>query len=99
LAWAAGLRDDQHPQFVQGNVTDSEGNHYYLIVGPTVLTGPTPLSQAIYLAKKIPATIAGANSVTVTFNSTAAFPDIRILEYSGIDNTFGSGRQLGGYGQ
>src|SRR6478672_5380217 len=30
------------------SVTDTKGNFYYLTAGPTVLTGATPLSQAIY---------------------------------------------------
>jgi hypothetical protein len=42
-------------------------------------------SQSIYYAKNIAAATAGANVVTVTFTSSARYPDIRILEYSGID--------------
>jgi outer membrane biosynthesis protein TonB len=64
------------------SVTDAKGNLYQLAVGPTVLTGSTSCSQAIYYAKDISA---GANAVTVNFNAAASFPDIRILEYSGID--------------
>ncbi len=67
------------------SLTDSKGNLYHLAVGPTVLTGSAPLSQAVYYAKNISAAIAGANTVTVNFNTTAAAPDIRILEYSGVD--------------
>ena len=67
------------------SLTDSKGNVYQLAVGPTVLTGSGPLSQAIYYAKNISAATAGANIVTVTFNAAANYPDIRILEYSGID--------------
>jgi hypothetical protein len=40
------------------------------------------LRQAIYYAKNI---AAGSNTVTVTFNQGAAYPDVRILEYSGAD--------------
>src|SRR5271163_2489425 len=40
------------------SLTDSKGNVYQLAVGPTVLTGSAPLSQAIYCAKNISA---GAN--------------------------------------
>ncbi len=61
------------------SVMDSLGNSYTLAVGPTSGTG---LRQAIYYAKNI---AAGANTVTVTFNQAAAFPDVRILEYSGVD--------------
>ena len=52
-------------------------------MGPTLLTGS--LSQSIYYAKNIKAAAAGANVVTVKFTSAANYPDIRILEYSGID--------------
>lgn len=67
------------------SVTDSKGNLYYLAVGPTVLTGSAALTQSIYYAKNISAALGGSNAVTVTFNAAAAFPDIRILEYSGVD--------------
>ena len=63
------------------SVKDSLGNSYSLAIGPT--TG-TALRQSIYYAKKI---VSGSNKVTVTFNQAAAFPDIRILEYSGLDTT------------
>ena len=73
------------------SVTDSKGNVYRLAVGPTVLSGT--VSQAIYYAKNITAAAAGTNSVTVTFSAAAAYPDVRILEYSGIDpvNAFDAG--------
>jgi hypothetical protein len=61
------------------DVTDSLGNTYTLAIGPTTGTG---LTQSIYYAKNI---AAGSNTVTVTFNQAAAFPDVRILEYSGLD--------------
>ncbi len=56
------------------SLTDSKGNLYHLAVGPTVLTGSAPLSQAIYYAKNISAAIAGANTVTVNFNAAADYP-------------------------
>lgn len=65
------------------SVTDSKGNSYQLAVGPTTLTGA--LSQSIYYAKNILPAAAGANVVTVKFSSGAQYPDIRILEYSGVD--------------
>ena len=65
------------------SVTDSKGNAYALAVGPTVQSGVA--SQATYYAKNIAAAAAGSNSVIVTFNIAAAFPDIRIAEYSGLD--------------
>jgi hypothetical protein len=64
------------------SVKDSKGNLYHLAVGPTV-TGE--LSQAIYYARNVSAAAAGSNTVTVTFNQAAAYPDIRVIEYSGID--------------
>jgi hypothetical protein len=64
-------------------VTDNSGNTYTRAVGPTVQSGYA--SQSIYYAKNIVAAAAGANSVTVTFSPAAAYPDIRILEYSGAD--------------
>jgi len=61
------------------SVTDSNKNSYTLAVGPTMQGGA---SQSIYYAKNI---VAGVNTVTVTFNGAASYPDIRILEYSGLD--------------
>jgi hypothetical protein len=43
------------------------------------------MSQAIYYAKNIVAST--ANTVTVTFSSGAAYPDIRILEYENLNHT------------
>src|SRR6185312_9581470 len=65
------------------SVTDSSGNNYQRAVGPTAVAGT--LSQSIYYARNILAAAAGANTVTVQFSAGAAFPDIRILEYSGAD--------------
>lgn len=64
-------------------IVDKSGNQYLLAVGPTVQSGVA--SQSIYYAKNIAAAGAGANTVTVTFSTAAAYPDIRILEYSGLD--------------
>jgi len=63
------------------SIVDSHGNTYTRAVGPT--TG-TALSQSIYYAKNI---AGGSNTVTVTFNQSAASPDVRVLEYSGADTT------------
>jgi hypothetical protein len=63
------------------SVTDTKGNTYTRAVGPTSNTG---LQQSIYYAKNIPA---GSNTVTVKFNQAAAYPDVRILEYSGLDTS------------
>jgi len=66
-------------------VTDSAHNTYQLAVGPTLLRGA--LSQAIYYAKNIAAAGANANTVTLTFSVAAVYPDVRILEYSGLDTS------------
>jgi hypothetical protein len=64
-------------------VTDTKGNQYALAVGPTIQSPVA--SQSIYYAKNILAAGAGANTITVAFSSAAAYPDIRILEYTGAD--------------
>ena len=66
-------------------VTDTEGNVYTRAVGPTTITGVA--TQSIYYSQNIKAAGAGANSVTVTFATAAAYADIRVLEYSGADLT------------
>jgi hypothetical protein len=65
------------------SVTDSRGNVYTLAVGPTQRTNQ--LSQSIYYARGILSSAAGANAVTVRFTTPAVYADIRILEYSGVD--------------
>ena len=70
---------------VVNSVVDSNGNNYALAVGPTRVSGA--LSQSIYYLNNIPAAAAGANSVKVTFNTAAAYPDVRILEYYGADQS------------
>jgi hypothetical protein len=65
------------------SVTDTKGNLYQLAVGPTSIAGIE--SQAIYYARNIAAANAGANTVTVTFSGPAPYPDVRILEYRGLD--------------
>jgi hypothetical protein len=65
------------------SVKDTKGNVYKLAVGPTLVSGA--LSQSIYYAANIAAAAASGNTVTVTFSSAAAYPDVRILEYSGIN--------------
>jgi hypothetical protein len=61
------------------SVKDSLGNSYALAVGPTV---GTTSKQSIYYAKNV---AAGSDTVTVTFNQTANYPEVRILEYAGLD--------------
>ena len=65
------------------SVTDSKGNVYALAIGPTVQSGTA--TQAIYYATNIAGAAANGNTVTVTFNIAAHYPDLRIAEYSGID--------------
>jgi len=59
-------------------VSDSQNNAYKLAIGPT---RGTALSQSIYYASSIKG---GSNTVTVTFNQAAAFPDVRVLEYKAV---------------
>jgi hypothetical protein len=67
------------------SVSDSRGNSYALAAGPTVQPGIQ--SQAIYYAANIAASAASTNTVTVTFNAAASYPDLRIAEYSGLSVT------------
>jgi hypothetical protein len=60
-------------------VSDSLGNNYVLAIGPTTGTG---LRQSIYYAAGIKG---GSNTLTVRFNQSANYVDIRALEYSGLD--------------
>jgi hypothetical protein len=60
------------------SVKDSVGNTYSLAIGPT---SGTALRQSIYYAANIKG---GGNTVTVTFNQAAVYPDVRILEYRGV---------------
>ena len=79
------------------SVTDSAGNTYQLAVPTARGTG---ISQAIYYASNIKAAAAGTNTVTVTFNTSTPFVDIRALEYSGLDpvNPFDVGASASGSG-
>ena len=65
------------------SVTDTTGNVYQLVIGPTQVNGS--LSQSIFYAKNIAQASADGNAVTVTFSGAAAYPDIRVLEYRGVD--------------
>jgi hypothetical protein len=66
------------------SVVDSAGN-VYSIAAP-VLQIPASsagraLSQVIYYSSRI---AGGSNSVTVTFNQVAAYPEIRVAEYTSV---------------
>src|SRR5262249_37213587 len=65
------------------SVTDTNGNAYQLAVGPAAVPGA--LTQSIYHAKNIAAAADGANTVTVSFTAAALYPDVRVLEYAGLD--------------
>ena len=67
------------------SVTDSKGNNYLVAVGPTTLAHVA--TQVIYYAPNIAAAAAGTNTVTVTFNSAVPYPDVRVVEYSGISTS------------
>jgi hypothetical protein len=62
------------------SVSDSAGNAYLAAVGPTQGANVT---QAIYYAPNIQAS--ASNVVTVAFSGSAAFVDLRILEYRGLN--------------
>lgn len=66
------------------SVTDSAGNTYALAAP---LTRQGTYSQAIYYAKSILPAGAGSNTVKVTFSASVQYPDIRVLEYAGLDPT------------
>jgi len=65
------------------SVTDTKGNAYQLAVGPAAVPGA--LTQSIYYAKNIVAAAAGENTVMVSFTAAALYPDVRVLEYGGLD--------------
>lgn len=77
------------------SITDTSGNTYHLAVGPTTQSGLA--SQSIYYAQNIRSAAANANTVTITFAAAVPHPDLRILEYSGIDpaNAFDVGTGSG----
>ena len=62
-----------------------DNNNTYRLAGTTAGHG---LSQAIYYAPNIALPNNTSTTITVTFNQAAAFPDVRILEYSGLSTTF-----------
>lgn len=63
------------------SVTDAAGNFYQQAVAPS---RGNNLSQAIYYNKQIKA---GSNTVTVTFDQPAVYVDLRVTEYSGLEET------------
>jgi hypothetical protein len=67
------------------SVTDSAGNVYTRALAPTIVADTS--TQVMYYAKAILAASAGSNQVTITWSGSAAFPDVRIAEYTGVDQT------------
>jgi chitodextrinase len=66
------------------SLIDTAGNVYQLALATYRGNG---LSQAIYYASKIKAAASGSNQVRVTFDRAAVYVDLRITEYSGLNQT------------
>jgi Fibronectin type III domain len=64
------------------SLADTKGNSYQLAVSYIDSNG---ITQAIYYAPNITAASAGANTVSVMLSSSTSYPDLRILEYSGVN--------------
>jgi fibronectin type III domain protein len=76
-------------------VTDTVGNVY---VRALATVQPGIQSQVIYYAANIGGAAANTNTVTVTFNAAADWPDVRIAEYRGIDPVTPVDIATGAYG-
>ena len=63
-------------------ITDGAGNTYTEAIQP-LATPTTSLNQTIWYAKNINAS--ASNTLHVTFSPGAVAPDVRVLEYSGLD--------------
>ncbi len=77
------------------SVMDSNNNSYVRAIGPTLGTN---LSQSIYYAPNIAADMPPSpnNKVTVNFNQAVPFPDVRVLEYTGVSVPDGPGAEASG---
>lgn len=64
------------------SVSDSKGNNYQLAA--THASPSLGMSQSIYYASNIVAASAGTNTVTVALSANVSYPDLRIVEYSGV---------------
>ena len=80
------------------SITDTKGNTYVPAGSAVSISGTA--SQRIYYAANIAAAAAGANMVTVTFSATVQWPDVRIMEYTGVStsNPFDVGVSASGTG-
>jgi len=65
------------------SVTDSKGNSYKLAASYS--NSSVGIAQSIYYASNIVAAAAGANTITVKLSGSTGYPDLRILEYSGVN--------------
>jgi len=66
------------------SVADSAGNAY---TRAQIVSYGTTATQVVFYARDIVGAPAGGNSVTATFDSRVGNPDLRIVEYSGVDPT------------
>src|SRR5579872_927871 len=64
------------------SVSDSKGNTYRLAAN--YASSSLGMTQLIYYASNIAAAAAGTNVVTVTLSANTSYPDLRIVEYSGV---------------
>jgi hypothetical protein len=64
------------------SMTDSSGNTY---VFANQSTYSTTAQQQVWFARNIAAAGAGDNTLTITFNDSVGWADVRIGEYSGVD--------------
>jgi hypothetical protein len=67
------------------SVTDQNGNHFRVAVDPILLPGSDPIIQTIWYASGVGA--AASDVVTVALSKSVDSPDIRVVEYSGLDPT------------
>ena len=72
-----------------------DNNNIYRLVGTTAGNG---ITQGIYYAANIALPTNNTPTVTVTLNQNAGFPDVRILEYSGLSATSPLDNWTGGTG-
>ncbi len=79
------------------SVMDSNNNSYVRAIGPK---RGTNLSQSIYYAPNIAADMPPSpnNKVTVNFSQAVPFPDVRVLEYTGLSAPDGPGAEASGSG-
>jgi hypothetical protein len=67
-------------------ITDTKGNTYVRIGQKRVVfSGDAPLSQVIFFAKGIHAAGKGENRINVVWGSAVDAPDVRAVEYAGLD--------------